>query len=145
MSPVSALWPWIEPTRQAQQVKERAVPAGVTLGEVVVDGDQVRAAARQRIQVKRQCCDEGLALTGSHLGDPSLVQHHSADHLHVEVPHAKGSDAGLANDRKRLHKYGVQLLINEAFALEPVKVIRYRNLLKPELELIGLCCELLVA
>ena len=63
-----------------------AHPLGVALGEVVVDGDDVHAAAGQRIEIDRQRRDQRLALAGLHLGDAAFVQDHAADQLHVEVP-----------------------------------------------------------
>ncbi len=38
------------------------------------------------VEVERQRGDEGLALTGLHLGDVALVQDDSAHHLDVEHP-----------------------------------------------------------
>jgi hypothetical protein len=62
----------------------------------------VHALAGQRVQVRRQRRDERLALAGAHLGDVAAVQHHAADHLHVEVTHLEDASAGLAHDRERL-------------------------------------------
>ena len=67
-----------------QRVIDGPVPAGIAPGQVVVDGDQVGALAFQRIEVERQHRDQGLALTGFHLGDLSLMQDDAAHHLDVE-------------------------------------------------------------
>ena len=64
-----------------------AHPLRVAAGQVVVDGDQVGAAAGQRVEIQRQGGDEGLAFAGGHLGDLALVQHHAADELHVVRHH----------------------------------------------------------
>src|SRR2546426_7313363 len=50
---------------------------------VVGDGDEVRAAARQRVEVERQGGDERLAFAGRHLRDLPLVQYDAPDQLHV--------------------------------------------------------------
>ena len=57
----------------------------------------MHARAGKRVQIGRQRRHEGLAFAGSHFGDGAFVQHHAADHLHVEVPHLQGSLAGLAH------------------------------------------------
>jgi hypothetical protein len=62
-------------------------PFGVAAGQIVVDGDHVHALAGQCIQVYRQRAHQGFTFTGAHLGDFAVMQHHAADHLHVEVAH----------------------------------------------------------
>ncbi len=49
----------------------------------------------QGIQVDRQGGGQGFSLTGLHLGDLSLVENHSSDELHVEVPLAQGPAGSL--------------------------------------------------
>ncbi len=73
-----------------------AHPLGVAPGEVVVDGDDVHALAGQRVQIDREGRDQGLALTGLHLGDVALVQEDAAHQLDVECPQPKRALAGLA-------------------------------------------------
>ena len=51
---------------------------------------------------------QGLALTGSHLGDLAVVQHHATDELHVEVAHAVHPACRFANHRKRLWQQAVE-------------------------------------
>ena len=77
--------------REAEHPVDRAHPFGVALGEVLVDGDDVHALAGERVQEDGQRGDQGLALAGAHLGDLAVVQHHAADELHVEGPHADGT------------------------------------------------------
>src|SRR5262249_35350963 len=72
---------------KAQVLEDVAHPLRVAPGEVVVDGDQVCATAGERVEVKRQRGDEGLAFTGRHLGDLALVQHHATDELDVVGHH----------------------------------------------------------
>jgi hypothetical protein len=56
----------------------------------------------ERVEVGRQGRDEGLALTGLHLGDIALVQGRPAHELHVEVPLAQGAFGRLPHRRERL-------------------------------------------
>jgi len=70
------------------QIREEvAHPLGVTLGQVRVDGHQVRAAPRERVEVERHGGHEGLPLTGRHLRDIPLVEGDGADQLHVVRHH----------------------------------------------------------
>ena len=62
------------PDADAEEVEDRAHPLRVAPGEVVVDGDDVDAAAGQRVEDRGQRRDEGLALAGPHLGDLALVE-----------------------------------------------------------------------
>ncbi len=91
-----------EAGRDAQGPVDRRHPFAVAAGEVVVDGDDVDALARQRIEVRRQRGDEGLAFAGHHFGDVAAVQDDAAEDLRVEVPHVLGAAAGLAAGGERL-------------------------------------------
>ena len=95
---------------------DRLVPLGVALREVVVDRDEVDARAGQRVQVERRRGDEGLALTGLHLGDVALVEDDPAHHLDVEHPLLRLAPARLSNGGVRLEE---QLLEGLA-VLEPL-------------------------
>ena len=106
-----------------------AHPLGLELGQVVVDRDDVDAVAGQRVQVGRQGGDQGLALTGLHLGDVAQVQRGPAHELDVEVPLAQHPAAGLADGRERLRQQRVQRLA----------------VLVPRLEVGGLTAQLVVA
>src|SRR5690606_25918377 len=74
---------------QAQQVVDRAHPATVTAGEVVVDRDEVDATPGQRIEVHRQGGDERLTFARLHLRDLALVQDDTADKLYVIMSQAR--------------------------------------------------------
>ena len=88
---------------------------GLVLGEVVVDRDDVDALAGERPQIGRHGRDEGLALTGLHLGDVALVQGDPAHDLHVEGPHAEDAPRGLPHGREGLDEQVVQgLALGEA-------------------------------
>lgn len=83
---------------------------GVTLGQVVVHRDQVDALARERIEVGGERADEGLALTGLHLGDIPEVERGAAHHLYVVVALAEDALGGLTDGRERLGEQVVQAL-----------------------------------
>ncbi len=88
----------------------RAHPLGVAAGQVVVDRDDVDALAGQRVQVGRQRRHQRLAFAGLHLGDAAAVQHHAADELHVEVPHAERAAPGFADEGERIGQQVVERL-----------------------------------
>ncbi len=90
--------------RKAEQPVDRAHPLGVALREIFVDGHDVHALSGERIEVDRKRGDERLALARAHLGDLAVVQHHSADELHVEGAHADRAARGLAGGRECFRK-----------------------------------------
>ncbi len=74
-----------QPDGEAEPAVDRAHPLGVAGRQVVVDRHQVDALAGQGVEVDGERGDEGLALTGLHLGHPTQVEGHPAHELHVEV------------------------------------------------------------
>jgi hypothetical protein len=94
--------------RHAQKVEDLAHPLGVALGQVVVDRDDVHAAAGQGVEIGRQRGHQGLAFTGFHLGDAPAVQHRAADDLDIEVAHLQGAHGCLADHGKSFHQQIVQ-------------------------------------
>ena len=99
-----------DPDRDAERVVDRLHPQRVAAGEVVVDGDDVDAAAAERVEHDRQRGGQRLALAGPHLGDGAVVEHHPADQLDVEVTHAHRAPAGLAHEREALVQQVVEAL-----------------------------------
>ena len=83
---------------ETEEAVDFAHPLGVAFGEVVVDGDDVDAAAGEGIEIAGQGGDEGFAFAGLHLGDLSGVEDDATDELNVEVAHADGALAGFADD-----------------------------------------------
>src|SRR5258708_7681642 len=79
--------------RQTQPFEDRPVPLGVTACQVIVHGHDMYSLAGQCIQVGRKCRYQGLTFTGGHLRDLSLVEHGTADQLHVIVYHVPGDHA----------------------------------------------------
>ncbi len=97
---------------QAEKAIELAHPLRVALGQVVVDRDDVDAAATERIQINRKSRDQRFSFAGLHFGDLALVQHHAADQLHIEVAHLEDAAAGLANHRESFHQNLVQCFLD---------------------------------
>ena len=89
---------------EAEELVDLPHPLGVALGEVVVDGDDVDAAAGERVEIDRQRGDQRLAFAGLHLGDPAVVQDHAADELDVEMALAERALGGLATGRERRYQ-----------------------------------------
>ena len=78
----------------------------------------MHALAGQRVQIGGQGRDEGLALTGLHLGDVAEVQRRATHDLHVVVPLAQHPLGGLAHGRERLGQQIVEgLPVGEPFAV----------------------------
>src|SRR6266511_1587011 len=96
--------------RHAEALVDAAVPLGVALGEVVVDGDEVDALALERVQVEREAGDERLAFARLHLGDVALVEDDSAHQLDVEHPLARFAQARLSDGRERLEEQVLECL-----------------------------------
>jgi len=73
--------------RKAVEHIERPHPLGVTLGQIVVDGYDVDAVARQGVQEHGQGSHEGLTFTRCHLGNLTLMQNDTTKQLNVVVDH----------------------------------------------------------
>ena len=104
--------------RQAEELVDLAHPFGVALGEIIVDGDDVDAAAGERVEIDGEGGDQRLAFAGLHLGDFAVVQHHAADELHVEMPLAERTLCRLAHGGEGRHQDVVQLLALGELLLE---------------------------
>src|SRR5207245_10434099 len=88
--------------REPEEPVDLSHPAGVAAGQIVVDRDDVYAAARQGVQVNGHRRDEGLAFPRLHLRDLALIENHAADALNVEWAHSESSHGCLAGDGERL-------------------------------------------
>ena len=117
---------------EAHEAVDLAHPLRVTLGQVVVDGDDMHALAGQCVEVSRQSSYQGLTFTGLHLGDAALVQDDAADELHpvgAQTQHAPGGlpagSKGLGQDviqglpvlqaLLELRGLGLELLVGKGF------------------------------
>ena len=87
---------------QTEVFIQLAHPLGVTAGKIVVDGYDVNAVARKRVEVRGQGSHKGFTFTCFHFGDSALVEHDAADDLNGEVLHAQHTPACLAADGKRV-------------------------------------------
>ena len=106
------------PTVEPEEAVDLAHPFGVALGEIVVDGDDMHAAAGERIEIDRQRRDQRLAFAGLHLGDPAFVQDHAADQLHVEMALAERALGGFAHGGEGRHQNVVERLAFGELLLE---------------------------
>ncbi len=93
---------------QAEEAVELAHPLGVALGQVVVDGDDVDAAASETIQVDGQRGHQRLTFTGLHFGDLAAVEDGATDELNIIVTHAEHPAAGFADDSEGLNHQVVE-------------------------------------
>ena len=84
---------------QPHETVHLAHPRRVALGEIVVDGDDVHALARQRVEISRQCGDESLAFARAHLGDTPLMKGYRAHYLHEERLHSQHTPRRFAHRR----------------------------------------------
>ncbi|MPM81365.1 hypothetical protein SDC9_128418 [bioreactor metagenome] len=71
----------------AEKAENAADPLGIPPGQIIVDRNQMRAPAAQRIQIQRHGGGEGFAFAGRHFGDPVPVQDDSRKNLFVERNH----------------------------------------------------------
>ena len=93
---------------ETEEAVHAAHPLRVALRQVVVDRDDVHALLGDRVEVRGQRRDQGLALAGAHLGDVALVQGGAAHELHRVVELAQRAGRGLADDGERLGQQVVQ-------------------------------------
>ena len=108
--------------RQTEEAIQPAHPLRVAFRQIVVDRNHVHAATAQRIEIYRKGCDQRFAFAGLHFRNRALMQDHSADQLHVEVPHVQNTAPGLADHRKRLDQDFVQHFLN-GFVLSLLKLL----------------------
>ena len=99
---------------EPEHVVDRLHPQRVASSQVIVDGHEVDAAPRERIQDHSGGGGERLALAGLHLGDGTVMQNHAADQLHVEVAHPERPLARLAHQRERLRQQVIEALTARA-------------------------------
>ena len=106
--------------RQAVEHVQRAHPLGVSLGEVVIDGNDVDSLSAECVQEYRKGCHEGLSFSGRHLGYISFAlpfplflrrvlaavgQYGASEYLAVVVDHIPGYL--VSSRRPVVHPYGL--------------------------------------
>ena len=83
---------------ESMELIEGPHPLGVTLGEVIIDRNDMDTLSGEGVEEHRESSHEGLTLTGGHLGDVvgdlaivgDAMEHHTTDELHVIVHHIPG-------------------------------------------------------
>ena len=83
-------------------------PLRITTGQVVVNRDHMDTTTGEGVEVAGQGGHKGFAFPGFHLGNLTLVQHHAANQLNVEVTHAQNTLAGFAHHCKGLRQDFIQ-------------------------------------
>ena len=102
---------------EPEEAIDRTHPVRVALGEVFVDGDDVHAFARERVQVGGERRHQRLAFAGAHLGDAAIVEREAADELHVEVAHLHRAARRFADHGKTFgREVGERRAFGEALA-----------------------------
>ena len=92
----------------AQEAVHLAHPFTVSFCQIVIDGDDMYAFARNGIQIRRQCCYQCLAFTGFHFRNTSLMQDDTADNLYPVMPHAQNTPCCLTHGGKCLRQQVIQ-------------------------------------
>ena len=65
----------------------RAIPLGITFGQIIIYRNNMHALVRKRVKEHRQSSHKGLTLTGSHLGNLTLMEHHATYQLYIVMNH----------------------------------------------------------
>ena len=84
-------------------------PLGVALCKVIVDGNDVYAVPRKRVEICRQRFDKRFSFAGLHFCDASLMQGDAAQKLHVIMTKPGNPRRRLSHRRKRFGQKCVQL------------------------------------
>ena len=72
---------------QAEEFVNRSHPFAVARRQVIIDGDDMHAAASEGVQINRQGGDEGLAFAGRHFRDLPSMEGDAANELDVKGNH----------------------------------------------------------
>ena len=109
---------------QPEELIDLTHPLGVAAGQIVVNGDDVDAAAGERVEVGRQRRDERLAFTGLHFGDGAFMEHHAADELDIEValperPLGRLTYRGEGRNEKVTQRFAVSDLLAKSVGAGP--------------------------
>ncbi len=88
------------PDRQSKRLVQGAHPLGITLGEIIVDRDDMDAFTDETVEIHGQRGYQGFPLASFHLGDFPLVQHDATNELHIKMPHIQQASRYLTHDSK---------------------------------------------
>ena len=75
--------------RKAQEFINLAHPFTVSLGQVIVDRNDMDPFAFQGIQVYRRRSHQGFTFAGAHFSNVAPMEDNAANELHIEVPHSQ--------------------------------------------------------
>ena len=81
---------------ETEERVEFAHPLRVSLGQVIVDCNDVYAAPLKCVEVCRQSRDQSLTFTCLHLGNAALMKYYASDELHSEMLHSQRTPCCLA-------------------------------------------------
>ena len=94
--------------REPHEGEDRAHPACVAAGEVVVHGHHMHTAATNGVDGGSERTNERLPFAGAHLRDLSLMQHDGAEDLLVVRAHTSGAARRLTRRRENLWQLVVE-------------------------------------
>ena len=96
--------------REPKETMDLSHPFTVTPGQIIIYGYDVYALSCQRVEISRQNCHQRFAFTGLHFCDTALMQHNTADHLHIERLHTQHTPGSLSCSGKSLREKIIQRL-----------------------------------
>ena len=114
--------------REAKEAIDFPHPLRIALCKVIVHSNDVNAVARERVQICRKRFGDGFSFTGFHFRNATLVQHNTAQKLHIEMSLPDGALCCLAHNRKGLRQKAIQRFARA----------------EPLLEFHGLCAQRLI-
>src|SRR5690348_2453134 len=129
---------------EAERFVNRAHPFRVAASEIIVDGDDVDAAASERVEIRGKRGDERLAFAGLHFGNFAFVQDHAADELDVEMAHAEFAAASFANEGEGRDEDGFEGVLEPHAIIGVLEVRAFELGGDLGLELSGLEAEIVV-
>ena len=94
--------------RQTEESINLSHPVGIAAGQIIVDRHKMCAASGQSIQVHRRRGYKRFTFTGLHLRNLALMQHNTANQLHVIMPHIQHALTRFTHGRKRLGQNIIQ-------------------------------------
>ena len=96
--------------RQAQEVVKASHLDAVTLGQIIINSNNVYTLASQGIQIGWQSSYQSFTLTSTHFCNLALVETNTTHHLHIKMSHAQNTAGSLSNNSKGLWQNIIQSL-----------------------------------
>ena len=125
---------------KSEEIVDLAHPDGVAAREVVVDGHDVHALSFEGVEVDRERGDEGLTLSGAHLGDVAAVERKASDELDVIVALAERAAGCFANEGERVGQDRLERLACFEAALE-LHSLAWERVVRKRFERLFLCID----